>query len=163
MDFAPIGVLRSHHASAKGTPVQPCFAAGCPGWINLFPGLVDGLMDLEGFERIWVIFAFDRTEFQALKVLPYRDTAPHGIFATRAPARPNPIGMSCVRLKGIRGHVLDIEDVDILDGTPVLDIKPYIPEYDAYPGVAAGWVDASAVRQGPRVADERFEARRMSG
>ena len=119
--------------------------------------LCDGLLDLDGFERIWVLYAFHRTEFRGLQVVPYRDTIPHGIFATRAPARPNPIGMSCVRLLGIRGHRLEIGEVDILDGTPILDIKPYIPEYDAYPAARAGWVEADAVRRGPRVADERFE------
>lgn len=75
-----------------------------------------------------------------------------------APARPNGIGLSCVRLLGIRGNLLDLDEVDLLDGTPVLDIKPYIPDYDSYPGVLAGWVEAEAVRQGPRVADGRFEA-----
>jgi tRNA-Thr(GGU) m(6)t(6)A37 methyltransferase TsaA len=159
MDFKPIGVVRSPHASAKGTLVQPRFAKSCRGRIELLPGLVDGLMDLQGFERIWVLCVLDRTGFRGLKVVPYRDIHPHGLFATRAPARPNPIGLSCVRLTGIRGHILDIEEVDILDGTPVLDIKPYIPEYDAYPEARAGWVEAESVRQRPCVADERFEAR----
>lgn len=157
MDFKPIGVVRSPHASAKGTPVQPRFAESCRGRIELLPGLVDGLMDLEGIERIWILYVLDRTVFQGLTVVPYRDTHPHGIFATRSPARPNPIGLSCVRLTGIRGHILDIEEVDILDGTPVLDIKPYIPEYDAYPAAGAGWVEQETVRLGPRVADGRFE------
>jgi tRNA-Thr(GGU) m(6)t(6)A37 methyltransferase TsaA len=106
-----------------------------------------------------VLYVFDRTQFEGLQVVPYRDPNPHGIFATRAPARPNPIGISCVRLAGIRGHMLDIEDVDILDGTPVLDIKPYIPEFDAHPQARAGWMDSDAVRRGPQVADGRFEKR----
>jgi len=160
MEFEPIGVVRSNHASANGTPIQPRFATGCEGRIELRAELVEGLLDLEGFERIWILYILDRSAFRGLQVIPYRDTRPHGIFATRAPARPNPIGMSCVRLKGIRGHILDLEEVDILDGTPVLDIKPYIPEYDAYPEASAGWVEAESVRQGPRVADERFEGRR---
>lgn len=159
MSFEPIGVVRSSHASAKGTPIQPRFAEGCRGRIELRPELAEGLLDLEGFDRIWIIYLLDRTAFRDLKIVPYRDTQPHGIFATRAPARPNPIGLSCVRLRGIRGHILDIEEVDILDGTPVLDLKPYIPEYDAYPEAKAGWVEAEAVRQGPRVADERFEVK----
>ena len=157
MTFEPIGVVCSAHARAKGTPIQPCFAQGCPGRIELRPELAGGLQDLDGFERIWVLYLLDRTAFRDLQVLPYRDIRTHGIFATRAPARPNPIGLSCVRLRGIRGHILDIEEVDILDGTPVLDIKPYIPEYDAYPQAKAGWVEAESVRQGPKVADERFE------
>lgn len=160
MEFEPIGVLRSAHASAKGTPLQPCFAAGCAGRVELRPDLMEGLLDLEGFERIWILVLLDRTAFRELRVVPYRDTRAHGIFATRAPARPNPIGLSCVRLKEIRGHILEIEEVDILDGTPVLDIKPYIPEYDAYAEARTGWVASESVRQGPRVADERFEVRR---
>jgi len=158
MDFTAIGTVRSGHAGASGTPVQPCFAQGCRGVLELRPELAEGLADLEGFERIWVLFAFDRSAFRGLTVVPYRDTRSHGIFATRAPARPNGIGLSCVRLLGIRGNLLDLDEVDLLDGTPVLDIKPYIPDYDSYPGVLAGWVEAEAVRQGPRVADGRFEA-----
>jgi len=157
MAYPPIGKVRSGHAGSLGTPVQPRFAQGCRGELELRPELAEGLADLEGFERIWVIFAFDRSAFQGLRVVPYRDTHSHGIFATRAPARPNPIGLSCVRLLGIRGNILDLDEVDLLDGTPVLDIKPYIPDYDAYPEARAGWVDAQAVRQGPRVADARFE------
>ena len=157
MRFEPIGLVRSAHARALGTPVQPCFAAGCPGRIELRPDLAEGLLDLRGFERIWVLYVFDRTQFRGLRVVPYRDTRSHGLFATRAPARPNPIGLSCVRLTGIRGATLDIEEVDILDGSPVLDIKPYIPEYDAYSDARAGWVEAESVRHGPRVADGRFE------
>src|ERR1035438_8956089 len=157
MEFEAIGVVRSSHASATGTPIQPRFAGACRGRIELRPELAEGLLDLEGFERIWVLYVLDRTEFRGLTVVPYRDTQPHGIFATRAPARPNPIGLSSVRLIGIRGSVLEIEEVDILDGTPVLDIKPYIPEYDAYPDAKAGRVEAEPVRQGPQVADGRFE------
>src|ERR1035438_167598 len=119
MEFEPIGVVRCSHVSAKGTPIQPRFAEGCQGSIELRPELAEGLLDLEGFERIWILYVLDRTAFRDLQVVPYRDTQAHGIFATRAPARPNPIGLSCVRLKGIHGHILDIEEVDILDGTHV--------------------------------------------
>jgi len=159
MEFEPIGVIRSSHFGAKGTPLQPRFAEGCRGTLELRPGLAEGLMDLEGFERVWLLVALDRTAFKELTVVPYRDTRPHGIFATRAPARPNPLGLSCVRLTGIRGHILDLEEVDLLDGTPVLDIKPYIPEYDAYPDARAGWTEDESVRRAPRLADERFEAK----
>jgi len=157
MHFEPIGVIRSIHTSATGTPIQPAFAASSRGRIELRPELADGLKDLEGFDRIWVLYAFDRTEFKELQVIPYRDTRPHGIFATRAPARPNPIGLSCLRLLGIQGHILEIDEVDILDGTPVLDIKPYMPDYDAYPEARSGWADGESVRSGPSVADDRFE------
>ena len=88
-------------------------------------------------------------------VTPYRDVVTRGLFATRAPARPNPIGLSAVRLLSIEGNTLQVEDVDMLDGTPLLDIKPYVPAFDSYPNARAGWVDASASRQ--RVADDPFK------
>jgi len=151
------GIVRSSHTSDAGTPIQPAFASTSKGRIELRPELAEGLKDLEGFDRIWVIYVFDRSAFKDLQVVPYRDKRPHGIFATRAPARPNPIGLSPVRLTAIHGSVLEIEEVDILDGTPVLDIKPYMPDYDAYPEARAGWADEEIVRQGPYVADDRFE------
>jgi tRNA-Thr(GGU) m(6)t(6)A37 methyltransferase TsaA len=115
-----------------------------------------GLKDLAGFERIWLIYWFHMAAGQSLLVTPFLDTHERGVFATRAPARPSPIGISTVRLLSVQdGGVLEVADVDILDGTPLLDIKPYVPEFDCYPHSKAGWFDESNSQR--QVADERFE------
>jgi tRNA-Thr(GGU) m(6)t(6)A37 methyltransferase TsaA len=114
-----------------------------------------GLRDLKGFERIWLIFWFHKAGPANLLVTPYRDTQQRGVFATRAPVRPCPIGISAVRLIRVRAGALHVADVDILDGTPLLDIKPYIPESDSYPTSKAGWFDKSKSRR--RLADDRFQ------
>ena len=153
-DFSPIGVIRSSHIQPKGTPIQPRYAEGCKGVVELFSGYENALADLDGFERLWLIYVFSRSEGWKPTVTPFRDTVERGLFATRAPKRPNAIGMSCVRLERIEGTKLYVSEIDILDDTPLLDIKPYIPEYDAYPDAKAGWLDNAP---GPlEKADERF-------
>ena len=116
---------------------------------------MEGLADLDGFDRIWLIYWFHRASAAKMSVIPYRDTVAHGLFATRVPARPNLIGMSCVRLLNIEGQILRLAEVDILDDTPLLDIKPYVPQYDNYPVQRCGWLDT--VPDNPVVADDRFE------
>lgn len=155
MQLVPIGRIETAFKQATGTPVQPSRATGIPGRIEILSQYAEGLADLEGFDRIWLLFWCDRAAEPKLTVVPYRTSTSHGLFATRAPARPNPIGLSCVRLVRIRGLILDIEDVDILDGTPLLDIKPYLPQYDNYPVSRCGWVDG--LPDVPVVADHRFE------
>jgi tRNA-Thr(GGU) m(6)t(6)A37 methyltransferase TsaA len=151
----PIGIVHSPHMAAQGTPIQPRYSAGFKGIVELLPEYAEALADLDGFERIWLIFAFDRSEGWKPKVTPFRDTVERGLFATRAPKRPNAIGMSCVRLVRIEGATLHVAEIDILDGTPLLDIKPYVPDYDAYPDSKAGWLD-HAPKPGAKV-DRRFE------
>jgi tRNA-Thr(GGU) m(6)t(6)A37 methyltransferase TsaA/thioredoxin type arsenate reductase len=157
MTLEPIGVIRSPFHQAAGTPIQPRAAGGAAGEVEIFPKFAAGLKDLEGFERIWILYWFDRANFdeRRLTVIPYLDSAPRGLFATRAPARPNPIGMSSVRLLEVCGNILKVADVDMLDGTPVLDIKPYVERFDSYEGVRSGWLEACDL-QG-KVADSRFE------
>jgi tRNA (adenine37-N6)-methyltransferase len=152
----PIGVVRSPFQMAAGTPIQSALAVETEGSVELLEGFAPGLKDLEGFERIWLLYWFDRSEWDGtLTVTPYLDTTPRGVFATRAPARPNRIGISSVQLVGVEGNVLRIRGVDVLDGTPVLDIKPYMPRFDSFEGVRAGWLDS--VSTGGVVADDRFE------
>jgi len=151
-----IGTVRSPHLECEGMPIQPQGARGVRGAIELDPVYEPGLADLAGFSRIIVLYLFHRSQGYALTVIPFLDTRPRGLFATRAPRRPNPIGLSVLRLTGIEGCRLLVEDVDILDGTPVLDIKPYVPSFDAFPDEASGWFgevarDPAAVR-----ADRRF-------
>ena len=150
----PIGVIHSRYRAAAGTPIQPTYAAQSPGTVVVDEGYAPALADLEGFERIWVCYWFHRAGPYAPRVVPYRDTVEHGLFATRSPCRPNPLGLSVVRLVSRDGCTLHVADLDILDGTPLLDIKPYVPQFDAHPDARAGWIDTS--REDRRVADTRF-------
>ena len=151
----PIGVISTPFKEAPGTPIQPSAAKGAQGRVEILPEYAEALRDLEGFERIWLIYWFHKCGDYRPTVVPFRDKVEHGLFSTRAPARPNKIGMSAVRLLKIEGNVLLIEDVDILDGTPLLDIKPYVPEFDSYDCKRIGWLGESKVTRNK--ADDRFE------
>jgi tRNA-Thr(GGU) m(6)t(6)A37 methyltransferase TsaA len=148
-----IGLIHSPHRQAEGTPIQPRWAAGIEGAVEVFPEFAPGLRDLEGFDRIWLLYWLDRAQSAQLEVVPYLDTRKRGIFATRAPSRPNPIGLSCVRLLAVEGAQLRVADLDVLEGTPLLDIKPYVPDCDVFPVERIGWF---AQARGTRIADDRF-------
>jgi len=135
----PIGVIRTPHRDPSETPIQPVFAEGCPGRVEVFPEYAEGLADVEGFSHLHLIYVFHRAKEMKLRVKPFLQDEEHGVFATRSPRRPNPIGMSLVRLVGREGNVLRVEDVDILDGTPLLDIKPYSPRFDRRDDARSGW------------------------
>jgi tRNA-Thr(GGU) m(6)t(6)A37 methyltransferase TsaA len=150
----PIGVIRTPYHSPVGTPIQPTYAEQAEGEVILNEDFAPALADIEGFERIWLIYWFDRAGPFKPRVVPYRDTREHGLFATRSPCRPNRIGMSVVRVLAHCGRTLRVSDVDVLDGTPLLDIKPYVPEFDAYPSAKAGWFDECW--EDRRAADGRF-------
>ena len=150
----PIGVIHSEYKEQQGTPIQPGLSNNSRGRVVLFPEYADGLDDLDGFERIWLIYRFDRIAETRLRVTPYLDKNERGIFATRSPARPNRIGMSPVKLLRITGLDLEIEGVDILDNTPLLDIKPYIPKFDIFPVTRTGWYPDDT--PGQVLADNRF-------
>jgi tRNA-Thr(GGU) m(6)t(6)A37 methyltransferase TsaA len=153
--YEPIGIIRSPFTDLAGMPIQPSQAVGVPGSIELLPELEGGLKDLDGFSHLILIYHLHKAEGFALEVIPFLDTVPRGLFATRAPKRPNPIGLSIVRLTGIEGTTLLIEDVDILDSTPLLDIKPYVPAFDHRPGARSGWLEKTA-QQEVR-SDDRFK------
>jgi tRNA-Thr(GGU) m(6)t(6)A37 methyltransferase TsaA len=155
-----IGRIHSPFRQATGTPIQPYRAGSAPGYVTLSPEWVAGLDDLDGFDHVWLIYWFHRAAAAKMRVIPYRDLVAHGLFATRAPARPNSIGMSCVRLLHIEGNILQLAEVDILDDTPLLDIKPYVPQYDNYPVKRCGWLDTVPDR--PVVADDRFERKDLA-
>ena len=154
MNLAPIGVIHSPHQRADGTPIQAALATGVRGTVEVFPEYAVGLRDLDGFERIWLVYWFDRAKPAELVVTPYLDATPRGLFATRAPCRPNPIGLSAVRLLRILGSVLQVEGLDILDNTPLLGIKPYIPAFDAFEAKRIGW--CGNAKGGSVAADGRF-------
>lgn len=153
LELQRIGVIHSPYREAEGTPIQPRWAAGVEGTVEVFPEFAAGLRDLDGFERIWLLFWCDRAGAARLEVIPYRDTQTRGVFATRAPIRPNPIGLSCVRLLAIAGTMLRVTNLDMLDGTPLLDIKPYVPDFDVYPVERTGWY---AIAHNQTTADGRF-------
>ncbi len=121
-----------------------------------FSEYAEGLRDIEGFSHLFLIYAFHRCPSYQLTVTPFLDTTPRGVFATRAPRRPNAIGLSTVRLIEVKGTTLIIEDVDILDGTPLLDLKPYVPVFDAYPDASSGWLEHSTHCAESFRSDERF-------
>ena len=154
--YTPIGIVRSPHTDTVGVPIQPTGAEGVRGTIVLHPEFSPGLNDLQEFSHIILIYAFHRSEGYSLQVTPFLDTVQRGVFATRAPKRPNAIGLSIVRLIEIQEDILTIENVDLLDGTPLLDIKPYVPAFDAFYSAKAGWLDRSSRDAGSARSDERF-------
>lgn len=135
-------MIRSPHTRAEDTPIQPTFAQGIPGRVEILPEYESGLRDIDGFSHVYLLYVFDRAAPAKLEVTPYLDDQSRGVFATRAPCRPNPLGLSLVRLVRRDGRVLHIEDVDILDGTPLLDIKPYVSRFDVREGARCGWQEA---------------------
>ncbi|MBU1240701.1 tRNA (N6-threonylcarbamoyladenosine(37)-N6)-methyltransferase TrmO, partial [Myxococcota bacterium] len=138
--FTPIGVIRSPFTVRAGMPIQPAGAQNIRGTVELDKAFEEGLRDLDGFSHIELIYHFHGSVGFDLTVTPFMDTRPHGLFATRAPRRPNAIGLSVVRLVGIEGNILHVEGVDILDSTPLLDIKPHVPRFAAPGEIRTGWL-----------------------
>ena len=152
----PIGIIHTPFKEPKGTPIQPRRSNGAKGSVELYPEFAEGLFDLEGFSHIVLLYYFHLCDGFELSVVPYLDTQPRGLFATRAPRRPNPLGISVVQLEKIRDCRLDVIGVDILDGTPLLDIKPYVPEFDFIPKFSTGWLADVAKNSTDKSADNRF-------
>ena len=136
----PIGTIFTPHTSIEGMPIQPLAAKGVRGFIKLLPEYTEGLKDLEGFSHITLLYHFHKIEGFELVVTPFMDTQVHGIFACKAPKRPNAIGISTVKLISINENVIIIEQVDMLDGTPLIDIKPFYPRYDNRLNTKTGWL-----------------------
>jgi len=139
--YKPIGIIHTPFKQPKGTPIQPISAKGVKGYVEVFPEYAKGLKDIEGFSHIFLIYHFHLVKGSSLVVKPYMDKELRGIFATRAPCRPNPIGISVVRLIKVEGNILHVQDVDIVDGTPLLDIKPYVPAFDIREVERIGWLE----------------------
>jgi tRNA (adenine37-N6)-methyltransferase len=152
--YKPIGVIHSEHVDQEKTPIQPVYASGCKGYVEVFPEYAEGLRDLEGFSHIYLICHLHRSGSQNLLVKPFLQDTEHGVFATRKECRPNPIGLSIVELVSRQGNILHINNVDILDGTPLLDIKPYTRRFDHIVTSRNGWQDsvdeATAKKRGKR-------------
>lgn len=154
--YRPIGTVHSPFDDVKGVPIQPTGAIGIRGAIEMAPEFAEGLKDLEGFSHILLIYDFHLSTGYSLLVTPFLDDTPRGVFATRAPRRPNGIGLSVVRLISIEGCRLTIEDVDIVDGTPLLDIKPYVPDFDLRQAERIGWLTGKVGGISATRSDERF-------
>ncbi|MEW6363468.1 MAG: tRNA (N6-threonylcarbamoyladenosine(37)-N6)-methyltransferase TrmO [Acidobacteriota bacterium] len=149
ISYRPIGVIRSEHRDPEKTPIQPCYARGCKGRAVVLPEYAKGLKDLDRFSHVILLYHLHKAGSPLLTVKPFMDDVPRGVFATRHPCRPNAIGMSVVRLLRVEGSTLHVEDVDILDGTPLLDIKPFVRRLDSVRRSHGGWteqVDAKTAR-----------------
>ena len=156
MEFSPIGVIRTPHVDPKGTPIQSVGAVDIEGLIELKQEYFEGLKDLDGFSHLILLYHFHRSKKYSLKVKPYLEDKMRGIFATRYPARPNPIGLSVVRLSRIEGNRIYVLDVDMLDETPLLDIKPFIPDVDNRENARIGWLEKRVSRMRKAKSDGRI-------
>lgn len=155
VQYEPIGIVHSSFVEPKGTPIQPSRSNKASGTVEVFDAFAEGLCDLDGFSHIILLCHLHMTGAYRLKVVPFLDTQLRGLFATRAPSRPNPIGLSTVELVGVEGNTLAIKGHDLIDGTPVLDIKPYVGEFDNNTRVRTGWLEQA--RKNTSLADDRFE------
>ena len=154
--YRPIGSIHSPFKDLKDMPIQPTGQASAPGIAEVLPEFAAGLKDLEGFSHVILLYHLHKVHRVDLAVTPFLGSERRGVFATRAPTRPNPIGLSIVELVRVEGNRLYLGNVDILDGTPLLDIKPYVPEFDQPAAARAGWLEAVRGRVRSVKSDDRF-------
>lgn len=139
--YKPIGVIHSPHLEPEQCPIQPCYAQNVPGTVELWPEFEPALRDLQGYSHIYLLYHFHRARPSPLLAAPFLQNRKRGLFSTRLPGRPNAIGMSIARLDHIEANVLHVLDIDVLDGTPLLDVKPYSRRIDCITGTRNGWQD----------------------
>ena len=156
--YHPIGVIHSPFKEKIGTPIQGAFAPDAEGRVEVFEEFAEGLKDVELFSHLFLLYAFHQARSPSLTVVPFLDEASHGVFATRAPSRPNAIGLSIVRLVERTGRIMRVRELDILDGAPLLDIKPFVPRFDTRPDAGSGWLPETEHPRTIDGADERFGA-----
>ena len=137
----PIGIIYTPFKTPKGVPIQPLAAKGIKGRVEVYPEYADGLKDIDGFSHIILIYHLHLIKHSSLMVTPFLDNKEHGVFATRASGRPNQIGFSVVELEKVDGNILHVKDIDIVDGTPILDIKPCVPQFDFQEVTKIGWYE----------------------
>jgi len=154
--YIQIGIIHSPFKEPKGTPIQPKAGHGIDGTVEVFQEYTEGLKDIDGFSHIILLYHFHLSKESSLKVKPFMDDQIHGIFSTRAPSRPNPIGISVVQLVKIEGNILHVKDLDIVDGTPLLDIKPYVREFDIRDVEKKGWLEKNVRKLSTSKDDGRF-------
>lgn len=154
--FNPIGIIHSPFRKLEEMPIQPAGAQGITGMIEVYPPYTPALQDLDGFSHIYVLYFFHESHGWKPKVIPFLDQQERGLFATRAPHRPNPIGLSVLKILAISSNQIQVSNVDILDGTPLLDIKPYVPQFDSAENIRIGWIEQN-IRHVEKVrTDRRF-------
>jgi tRNA-Thr(GGU) m(6)t(6)A37 methyltransferase TsaA len=154
--YKPIGIIHTSFNSLDEMPIQPTSDASGPGVVEIFPEFADALRDLEGFSHIYLLYHFHKVRQSLLVVTPFLDSKPHGIFATRAPTRPNPLGLSMVKLVRIDHIHVYVEGADVLNGTPLLDIKPFVPEFESVQDVRIGWLEQVRDKIRSQRSDDRF-------
>jgi tRNA-Thr(GGU) m(6)t(6)A37 methyltransferase TsaA len=154
--FNSIGIIRTPHKYETGMPIQPRGAIGLKGYIEIFKEFQDGLLHLEEYSHVYLIYYLHKCKGYKLQAVPFMDDEIHGIFATRSPKRPNPIGLSIVKILDIKNNIINIENVDMLDKTPLLDIKPYVPKMDNFETEKNGWLDKNHIKAKYLKADDRF-------
>ncbi|MHB9030160.1 MAG: tRNA (N6-threonylcarbamoyladenosine(37)-N6)-methyltransferase TrmO [Candidatus Latescibacterota bacterium] len=154
--YTPIGIIHSGFKIREGAPIQPAFANDAPGRVIVYEEYAAGLKDLEGFSHIILVYHFHLSEGWRPLVRPFMEEIERGVFATRAPRRPNQIGLSVVRLERIENAALHVRGIDLVDGAPLLDIKPYAPAFDAAGEYRSGWIADALNKEARRVADDRF-------
>jgi tRNA-Thr(GGU) m(6)t(6)A37 methyltransferase TsaA len=155
--YRPTGIIHSPFNSLEDMPIQPTSHISRAGVVEIFPEFVDGLKDLEGFSHIYLLYHFHKVHQSNLVVTPFLDREPRGIFATRAPSRPNPIGLSLVELVRLENNLIYVERVDVLNETPLLDIKPYVPEFEHIHDVRIGWLEQVKDQAHTQKSDARFK------
>jgi tRNA-Thr(GGU) m(6)t(6)A37 methyltransferase TsaA len=156
--YKPIGVIHSPFKKVEGMPIQPAGALGVKGMVEVFTEFCAGLKDIGGFSHIILVYHFHLSKGYSLEARPFMGEEARGVFAMRGPVRPNPIGISAVRLVAVEDCTLQIEDVDIVDGTPLLDIKPYVPDFDWRKVERIGWLSGKSKNAGQQKADSRFQS-----
>lgn len=155
--FKPVGIIHSPYKTVENMPIQTSASKDVEAVIEIFDQYKEGLSDLEGFSHIYVIFFLNMVREPKLKVIPFLDTVERGVFATRSPARPNPVGLSLAELVSVNENLLKIRGVDMLDGSPVLDIKPYVPDFEKYEKVRIGWFEGKTHKADDILSDMRFK------
>ena len=156
MELTPIGIIRSPYKELTDMPIQPKGAKEVMGRVELKPDLAEGLQDLDGFSHVYLIYQFHKAERTNLKVVPFMDTVERGIFSTRSPLRPNHIGISIVEITAVESNIVHLKGVDVLDNTPLLDIKPYIDAFDYVENSRSGWMTRSREEVAGKRSDDRF-------
>ena len=155
--YRPIGIIHSPFNSLEDMPIQPTSDVSGSGIVEIFPEFVDGLKDLEGFSYLYLLYHFHKVRQSNLSVTPFLDREPRGIFATRAPSRPNPVGLSLVELVRLENNLIYVEQLDVLNETPLLDIKPYVPEFEHTHNVRVGWLEQVKSQVRTQKSDARFK------
>ena len=156
--YSPIGIIRSPFKDAVGMPIQASLSQGAEGTVEVYPDFTDGLQSLDEFSHIYLIYYFHKSKDYSLTVTPFLDNTPHGVFSTRAPKRPNAIGLSVVELTGVDKNILHIKNIDVIDGTPLLDIKPYVRKFDWHATTSEGWLSDKTYGLKQHNSDDRFQA-----